>query len=133
MRSDLITQICAAYVHKRLALPVIVSMLCPHIHICARIPCAGGRIRGVHHGHGGCGGRRGVGRGLHLHVLCATTMATLQNIPGRAFLRATFRYSTVQVNFSYAAKLHVDKNNMGPSLATGLGSFEDGELWIIDR
>jgi hypothetical protein len=35
-----------------------------------------------------------------------------------------FYFSSIQVNKNYASAIHVDRNNYGPSLITGLGSFE---------
>ena len=43
-----------------------------------------------------------------------------------------FRYTTIQLNFGYASKLHVDSNNLGPSMIIALGKFDGGRLWIHD-
>eukprot|EP00462_Mataza_sp_D1_P027983 CAMPEP_0175175224 /NCGR_PEP_ID=MMETSP0087-20121206/33081_1 /TAXON_ID=136419 /ORGANISM="Unknown Unknown, Strain D1" /LENGTH=548 /DNA_ID=CAMNT_0016466805 /DNA_START=24 /DNA_END=1671 /DNA_ORIENTATION=- len=44
-----------------------------------------------------------------------------------------FCYSSVQINFNYAAKRHVDGNNLGPSYIQGLGSYTGGQLWTADK
>lgn len=41
-----------------------------------------------------------------------------------------FPFTSIQVNFDYAAKRHVDANNLGPSLATALGEFTGGKLQL---
>ena len=42
----------------------------------------------------------------------------------------TFPFSSLQVNFNYAAKPHVDKNNLGPSYIISLGDHTGGELVV---
>ncbi|KAJ8614540.1 hypothetical protein CTAYLR_000843 [Chrysophaeum taylorii] len=37
------------------------------------------------------------------------------------------------VNFNYAARKHVDANNLGPSYIMSLGDHEGGALWTSDR
>jgi len=44
-----------------------------------------------------------------------------------------FKYTTLQLNRNYPAKLHVDRNNHGPSYIIGLGNYTGGELWIMDQ
>jgi hypothetical protein len=44
-----------------------------------------------------------------------------------------FPYSSIQVNYNYAAKKHVDGNNIGPSYITSLGSHSGGQLWTADQ
>lgn len=39
-------------------------------------------------------------------------------------------FSSIQVNKSYAAALHLDANNEGESHIVGVGDFEGGELWV---
>jgi len=46
---------------------------------------------------------------------------------------AEFRYSSVQLNHNYAAKKHIDSNNLGPSYIISLGNHRGGELWTADR
>jgi len=43
-----------------------------------------------------------------------------------------FDYTTVQFNREYAAALHTDLNNEGPSYIVGLGTYSGGELWLYD-
>eukprot|EP00930_Biecheleria_cincta_P037597 TRINITY_DN25823_c0_g1_i1.p1 TRINITY_DN25823_c0_g1~~TRINITY_DN25823_c0_g1_i1.p1 ORF type:complete len:2603 (-),score=588.26 TRINITY_DN25823_c0_g1_i1:172-7914(-) len=47
-------------------------------------------------------------------------------------LEKDFKYSSIQLNMNYSAKLHVDKNNYGPSYIIGLGNYSKGQLWILD-
>ena len=46
---------------------------------------------------------------------------------------AAFRYGSIQVNYNYRARKHIDSNNLGPSYIVALGSFEGGQLWTGDR
>ncbi|CAK0814276.1 unnamed protein product, partial [Prorocentrum cordatum] len=46
--------------------------------------------------------------------------------------RGGFMYTSIQLNYNYNAKMHVDKNNHGPSYIIGLGSYTKGGLWIYD-
>jgi hypothetical protein len=39
----------------------------------------------------------------------------------------------VKVNKNYAAAIHVDRNNEGPSVIIGLGDYEGGQLWTYDQ
>ena len=41
---------------------------------------------------------------------------------------AAFRYGSIQVNYNYRARKHIDSNNLGPSYIVALGSFEGGQL-----
>eukprot|EP00439_Symbiodinium_sp_Y106_P060043 s3090_g8.t2 len=52
-----------------------------------------------------------------------------------AFCRAAhpdFEFTSIQVNKNYAARPHVDKNNLGNSFIIGLGNYKGGELWAHD-
>ena len=44
-----------------------------------------------------------------------------------------FPFSSLQINFNYAAIKHVDKNNLGPSYILSLGEHEGGALWTADQ
>ena len=44
-----------------------------------------------------------------------------------------FRYGSVQINFNYRARKHIDMNNLGPSYICSLGDHEGGNLWTGDR
>lgn len=44
-----------------------------------------------------------------------------------------FRFGSIQVNYNYAARKHIDSNNLGPSYIKAIGDFEGGELWTSDR
>ena len=43
-----------------------------------------------------------------------------------------FPFSSLQINYNYAAKKHVDGNNIGPSYIRSLGDHTGGELWTAD-
>jgi hypothetical protein len=43
-----------------------------------------------------------------------------------------FPYTTVQVNYNYKTKPHIDRNNVGESLIVGLGDYVGGDL-IVDK
>jgi len=44
----------------------------------------------------------------------------------------SFSFTSIQVNVNYAARAHVDGNNLGPSMITGLGKYKGGALWVHD-
>ena len=55
-----------------------------------------------------------------------------------AWVRATlkdpaFKFGSVQINYNYIARKHIDMNNLGPSYITSLGKHTGGELWTGDR
>jgi hypothetical protein len=41
-----------------------------------------------------------------------------------------FRFTTVQVNYNYKTKTHIDKNNIGDSVIVGLGDYTGGALMV---
>ena len=43
-----------------------------------------------------------------------------------------FPFSSLQINYNYAARKHVDGNNIGPSYIRSLGKHTGGELWTAD-
>lgn len=43
-----------------------------------------------------------------------------------------FRFTSIQLNYNYASRPHIDKNNLGASCAIGLGDYTGGELWVDD-
>ncbi|CAE7323490.1 Zdhhc9 [Symbiodinium natans] len=45
---------------------------------------------------------------------------------------ASFQFTSIQVNKNYAARPHVDKNNLGNSFIIGLGDYKGGDLWAHD-
>lgn len=47
-----------------------------------------------------------------------------------AALPASFAYTSIQINKDYAAALHLDANNAGPSYIVGAGDFRGGQLWV---
>merc|ERR1712100_505961 len=44
-----------------------------------------------------------------------------------------FFFTSITLNHNYAAKMHVDKGNEGTSYIVGLGDYENGGLWILDK
>ena len=44
-----------------------------------------------------------------------------------------FFNTTMQLNRNYSARLHVDKNNHGPSYIIALGEYQGGRLWCYDK
>ena len=55
-------------------------------------------------------------------LVCAWTTKELPDFP----------FSSLQINYNYAAKKHVDGNNIGPSHIISLGDHAGGELWVAD-
>ena len=43
-----------------------------------------------------------------------------------------FRFTTIQLNKSFASQLHVDTRNEGPSWIIALGDFSGGQLFVAD-
>ena len=41
-----------------------------------------------------------------------------------------FQFTSIQINKNTLCRVHVDKNNLGPSLLIGLGDYSGGELWV---
>ena len=48
-------------------------------------------------------------------------------------LQHAFKYTSISVNIGYAAKIHRDSNNLGPSLALAGGQYNGGELCTWPR
>lgn len=44
----------------------------------------------------------------------------------------SLKFTSVQLNRNYAARLHVDRNNLGLSAIVGVGGYESGGLWIMN-
>ena len=55
-------------------------------------------------------------------LVCAWTAKELPDFP----------FSSLQINYNYAARKHVDGNNIGPSYIRSLGKHTGGELWTAD-
>ena len=43
-----------------------------------------------------------------------------------------FKFSSIQINYNYAARRHVDGNNMGPSYIQSFGQHTGGNLWTAN-
>ena len=48
-------------------------------------------------------------------------------------LPEAFPFSSLQINYNYRAKRHVDGNNIGPSYIRAIGAHVGGGLWTADR
>jgi len=44
-----------------------------------------------------------------------------------------FPFTSIQLNYKYASRPHVDKNNLGTSFIVGLGDYTGGEMWVHDE
>jgi len=44
-----------------------------------------------------------------------------------------FPFSSLQINYNYRAKRHVDGNNIGPSYIQSIGDHDGGALWTADK
>lgn len=44
-----------------------------------------------------------------------------------------FKFTTVQVNYNYKTKPHIDKNNVGSSVIVGLGDYVGGDVIVSGR
>lgn len=47
--------------------------------------------------------------------------------------RPNFPFTSVQININYASSEHVDENNLGATLITGLGPYKAGQLFVADQ
>jgi hypothetical protein len=57
-----------------------------------------------------------------------------ETLPGNdAGEQNAFPFSSLQINFNYAAKKHVDGNNIGPSYIQCIGDHTGGKLWTADQ
>jgi len=41
-----------------------------------------------------------------------------------------FPFTSIQLNYNYASKPHVDRNNLGPSYIVSFGDHSGGQLWV---
>ena len=88
---------------------------------------AGERVRGICFG---AVSARGHGIVPSAHTLQLPGVVEKLVRWAAAALPASFTYTSIQVNKDYAAALHLDANNDGPSYIVGLGDFRGGELWV---
>jgi len=51
----------------------------------------------------------------------------------RASLPESFPFSSIQINYNYMARKHVDGNNIGPSYIRAIGDHAGGQLWTADK
>merc|ERR1719277_2072190 len=43
-----------------------------------------------------------------------------------------FPFTSIQLNYNYASRPHVDKNNLGTSYIVALGAHSGGDVWVHD-
>lgn len=55
------------------------------------------------------------------------SMLGQKSIPDRRF-----QFTSIQVNKNFNSRMHVDKNNMGPSFGIAFGDYEGGFLWVYN-
>jgi len=48
-------------------------------------------------------------------------------------LPQSFYYTTIQLNYNYQSRLHVDASNLGPSFIIGLGAYVGGSLYVYEQ
>eukprot|EP00446_Apocalathium_sp_SHHI-4_P032421 CAMPEP_0177246294 /NCGR_PEP_ID=MMETSP0367-20130122/50929_1 /TAXON_ID=447022 ORGANISM="Scrippsiella hangoei-like, Strain SHHI-4" /NCGR_SAMPLE_ID=MMETSP0367 /ASSEMBLY_ACC=CAM_ASM_000362 /LENGTH=526 /DNA_ID=CAMNT_0018698297 /DNA_START=63 /DNA_END=1640 /DNA_ORIENTATION=- len=83
---------------------------------------------------------QGMGCGLYVYGDRIGVTASTSRFPWLARLLAAFgrqahpnfAFTSIQVNVNYAARPHVDRNNLGQSQIIGLGDYTGGELWVHD-
>eukprot|EP00445_Apocalathium_hangoei_P018342 CAMPEP_0203891616 /NCGR_PEP_ID=MMETSP0359-20131031/34880_1 /ASSEMBLY_ACC=CAM_ASM_000338 /TAXON_ID=268821 /ORGANISM="Scrippsiella Hangoei, Strain SHTV-5" /LENGTH=526 /DNA_ID=CAMNT_0050813431 /DNA_START=101 /DNA_END=1681 /DNA_ORIENTATION=+ len=83
---------------------------------------------------------QGMGCGLYVYGDRIGVTASTSRFPWLARLLAAFgrqahpnfAFTSIQVNVNYAARPHVDRNNLGHSQIIGLGDYTGGELWVHD-
>ena len=56
-------------------------------------------------------------------LVCAWTTKELPDFP----------FSSLQINYNYMARKHVDGNNIGPSYIKAIGAHSGGQLWTADK
>jgi hypothetical protein len=65
---------------------------------------------------------------------CFPSLAKMLNAYIASSLPETaFTYSSLQINYNYAARKHKDGNNLGPSYIQALGDHTGGGLWTEDQ
>jgi len=73
------------------------------------------------------GGTMGVSAATNAHpYLCKLLIASLQAVD------SDFPFTGIQLNYNYASRPHVDRNNCGCSYIVGFGDYQGGELWMHD-
>jgi len=91
------------------------------------IPKGTAEIQGLLFGLYSYGGTLGVSAATTAHPnLCKLLVSAVQAID------ADFPFTSIQLNFNYASRPHVDKNNLGCSYIVGFGDYEGGQLWMED-
>lgn len=104
----------------------------------ARVPLNGTRKNVIPHGEKAI---RGAVVGLYVYADTIGVSSFSRRCPWLtrllvAFCRQEcpgFDFTSIQVNVNYAARPHVDRNNLGASFIVGLGDYAGGKLWIHDE
>jgi hypothetical protein len=91
------------------------------------IPRGQSEIRGMLLGLFSYGGSFGVSSATAKHPqLSRLLVAAIRAID------CDFPFTSIQLNYNYASRPHVDRNNVGCSYIVGFGEYEGGELWVHD-
>lgn len=92
------------------------------------IPKGQTEIQGLLFGLYSYGGTLGVSAATASHPqLCKLLVSALRAVD------ADFPFTSIQLNYNYASRPHVDKNNLGCSYIVGFGDYEGGQLWVEDE
>jgi len=92
------------------------------------IPTGQTEVRGLLFGLYSYGGSFGITAATLRHPCLAKLLV--------AALRAQdpdFPFTAIQLNYNYASRPHIDKNNLGCSYIVGFGGYEGGGLWVQDE
>jgi len=73
------------------------------------------------------GGTIGIAAGTTRHPLLTLLLCEVMRKAA-----PDFPFTSIQLNYGYASRPHVDKNNLGTSYILGLGDYSGGELWVHD-
>lgn len=74
------------------------------------------------------GGRVGLSLATSRHPWLTRLLAAAMRMEA-----PEFPFTSIQVNYNYAAKPHVDRNNLGPSYIVALGEHAGGDLWVHEE
>lgn len=84
-------------------------------------------VRGMLFGLYNYGGTMGVSAATNSHPnLNKLLISAMQAVD------SDFPFTGIQLNYNYASRPHVDKNNLGCSYIVGFGDYKGGELWMHD-
>ena len=87
--------------------------------------------------HGMCMGAvfvlGGIGMAVSNVSECFPSLTTLVTRWVTTSLPEAFPFSSLQINYNYMARKHVDGNNIGPSYIKAIGAHSGGQLWTADK